>query len=91
MLEELQVKNLLLYLEMVVSIYTEKHKLQAPLISLLQKYKRVTEAISKYPMKYSQTSTIFQSIEFPVQKAQVLLSGYAQSTFAGFSQQNFCT
>jgi len=69
-----------------VSIYNEKHKLQAPLIALLQKYKTVTEAISKYPMKYSQTSTIFQPIELPVQKAQVLLSGYAQSTFAVFSQ-----
>lgn len=69
-----------------VSIYTEEHKLQAPLIALLQTYKTITEAITKYPMKYSQTSTIFQSIELPVQKTQVLLPGYAQSTFAVFSQ-----
>lgn len=46
----------------------------------------VTEAISKYPMKRSQTSIIFQSIELTAQKAQVLLSGYAQATFAGCSQ-----
>lgn len=56
---------------LILKVSTEERERQAPLIALLQKYKRHTEAISKYPMKYSQTSTIFQSIELPVQKAQV--------------------
>lgn len=49
----------------------------------------VTEAVSKYPLKHSQTSIIFQSIELTAQKAQVLLSGYAQATFAGLVNRTF--
>lgn len=52
----------LINLTLKISIYTEKKKVSAPLIVLLQSHRTGTKATSKYAMKYSQASTIFQPL-----------------------------